>query len=73
MIMIESDMPVIRGGIYKEYYDAIENMNPGQSFLVDDILIIESVRHYAWSQKIKTRYRVIKEVGKPPKWRLWRL
>ena len=75
MIEIENNVPMNNRGRkpkYSEYYDVLYKLKSGQSFLVDDIYVVEAVRYKAWEEKIPVSYRSIKETGKPVQYRIWR-
>ena len=62
MIKIEKNIPISKGGRprkYKEYIDAFDGMSLNESFLVNDYKIVDSVRRYAWKQKIPCKFRTI--------------
>ena len=62
MIKIEKNVPISKGGRprkYKEYIDAFNGMSLNESFLVNDYKIVNSVRRYAWEQKIPCKFRTI--------------
>ena len=62
MIKIEKNIPITKGGRprkYKEYIDAFDGMGLNESFLVNDYKIVDSVRRYAWKQKIPCKFRTI--------------
>ena len=62
MIKIEKNIPITKGvrpRKYKEYIDAFDSMSLNESFLVNDYKIVDSVRRYAWKQKIPCKFRTI--------------
>lgn len=76
VIKIEDNIPMGNRGRrpkYSEYYDILYKLESGQSFLVDDIYVVEAVRYKAWEEKISVSYRTIKEPGLKAKYRIWKL
>jgi hypothetical protein len=53
---------------YKEYVDAFMNMKHGDSFVVNDYNIVDSVRKYAWRKGIPCRFRTLAR----EKYRIWK-
>jgi len=53
MIKIEKNIPIVNNGRpckYKEYVDAFLDMDKGDSFVVDNYKIVNSVRKHAWKK-----------------------
>ncbi len=46
---------------YKKYIEAFVSMDPNDSFVVGDYKIVDSVRRYAWLNKITCKFRSIKK------------
>ena len=64
VIEIEKNIPLNRAGRprkYKEYIEAFVSMDPNDSFVVDDYKIVDSVRRYAWLNKITCKFRTTKK------------
>ena len=58
MIKIEKNIPIVNNGRpckYKEYVDAFLDMDKGDSFVVDNYKIVNSVRKHAWKKKVAPR------------------
>tara|TARA_R100001082_G_C4344706_1_gene151775 strand:- start:462 stop:686 length:225 start_codon:yes stop_codon:yes gene_type:complete len=53
---------------YKEYVDAFMTMDVGDSFVVNDYKIVNTIRKYAWKQKVPCRFRTIAK----EKYRVWK-
>lgn len=73
MIKIENNIPLPdKGGRpwkYKEYVDAFVSMKEGESFVVYDYNIVDSVRRYAWKKKIPCKFRTVAR----EKYRIWKI
>ena len=65
MIKIEKNLPVPKPAQisrkYKEYQEAFNNMDLGDSFVYNYMKIVDSVRGYAWKNKMPCKYRTIKK------------
>ena len=71
-VVIEDNIPIKRRGKYSEYYDILDKMKSGQSFLIDDYYVVDALRHYAWEKKIPLSFRQQKIAGEPLQYRIWR-
>jgi hypothetical protein len=73
MIKIEKGIPVgEKGGRpwkYKEYIDAFLDMDKGDSFVVDNYKIVNSVRKNAWKKKVALSFRKL-STGR---YRIWKV
>tara|TARA_R100000329_G_scaffold101244_1_gene83487 strand:- start:2198 stop:2455 length:258 start_codon:yes stop_codon:yes gene_type:complete len=71
MVEIEEGIKIKSSSKYQEYYSALESMKHGQSFLVDNIIIVDAVRSYGHKNSIGVKYR---RAGKKSnsKYRIWR-
>ncbi len=72
-IKIDNNIPVPgrQGGRpwkYKEYVDAFISMKEGESFVVYDYNVVDSVRKYAWKNSVPCRYRTLAR----DKYRIWK-
>ena len=72
MIKIEKNVPIINNGRpwkYKEYVDAFLDMDKGDSFVVDNYNIVDSVRKHAWKKKVALSFRKLST----DRYRIWRI
>ena len=73
MIKIEKGIPLgEKGGRpwkYKEYIDAFLDMDKGDSFVVDNYKIVNSVRKNAWKKKVALSFRKL-STGR---YRIWKV
>lgn len=73
MIKIEKGIPIgEKGGRpwkYKEYIDAFLDMDKGDSFVVDNYKIVNSVRKNAWKKKVALSFRKL-STGR---YRIWKV
>ncbi len=73
MIKIEKGVPLgEKGGRpwkYKEYIDAFLDMDKGDSFVVDNYKIVNSVRKNAWKKKVALSFRKL-STGR---YRIWKV
>jgi hypothetical protein len=72
MIKIEKNIPIVNNGRpckYKEYVDAFLDMDKGDSFVVDNYKIVNSVRKHAWKKKVALSFRKLST----DRYRIWRI
>ncbi len=72
MRKIKKKIPIVNNGRpckYKEYVDAFLDMDKGDSFVVDNYKIVNSVRKQAWKKKVALSFRKLST----DRYRIWRI